>query len=406
MSTGSSASGVIRRLLGGKVESAARPLIFAVLIGSTARAVMITFTSIWAIRQLLATDRELSVAYAVAGVTAALVGYAAGVVADRLGGRNVLLTGWSLQAVVFACFALTGQNVLVGLLLIVCTTALATLCATASQTVVTELVPLERRTSGFAALRLGQNLGYALGPPVGALLLSFGWPVMFAVVALVAAAAAATVALEVPNRASSSPTRPSTPHAPLRTILTDTRFVWLYIASCLAMIVYSAEAVLLPVSLTEAHDLSPQTWGLLAVITPVLVIALQLRVVEWFRRVPLTTQVAVAVLLMGLPFLLLPVSSAVIAVSTMLVLYTVGEVLWAPAAQSLVSSHASAAHQSAYLGAFAATLPIGLSIGPLIGFQVRAAWGTPLCGRSTASSLRWQQECTSAAPRSLHRGGR
>lgn len=108
MSTGSSASGVIRRLLGGKVESAARPLIFAVLIGSTARAVMITFTSIWAIRQLLATDRELSVAYAVAGVTAALVGYAAGVVADRLGGRNVLLTGWSLQAVVFACFALTG----------------------------------------------------------------------------------------------------------------------------------------------------------------------------------------------------------------------------------------------------------------------------------------------------------
>jgi len=366
---------VIRRLLGGEIEPATRPLILAVLIGSTARAVMITFTSIWAIQQLLATDRELSVAYAVAGVTAALIGYAAGVLADRIGGRNVLLTGWSLQTVVFACFALTGHNVLFGLFLIVCTTSLATLCATASQTVVTELTPSERRTSGFAVLRLGQNLGYALGPPAGALLLSFGWPVMFAAVALIAAAAAVTVALRLPTRAEPSTTQRSNQRAPLRTILTDTKFVWLYIASCLAMIVYSAEAVLLPISLTETHGLSPQTWGLLAVITPVLVITLQLRVVEWLRRVPLPTQVAIAVLLMGGPFLLLPISSAIIIVAMMMVLYTMGEIIWAPAAQSLVSRHASADHQGAYLGAFAATLPIGLSLGPLIGFQIRAAWG-------------------------------
>jgi len=359
---------VVHRLLGGRIEPSVRPLVVAVLLGSLARSVLISFTGIWAMTWLLATDRQLGVAYAVAGVTAALAGYGAGLLADRLGGRRVLLAGWVAQTACLAGFAIMGREVAVGLSLIVLTTSLATFSATASQTVVTELLPAGSRTSGFAALRLGQNLGYATGPPAAALVLPLGWPVVFGLVTAVAASTAATVFFRVPAR-------PPTHREKVRraSILGDRTFTRLYVAGCLAMIAYSAGIVLLPVSLTEQHGVTPQTWGLLAVINPVLVIALQLRVVTWLSGVPLPTQAAVAVLLMGLPFLLLPLSIAAIAAA--LVLFTVGEVIWAPAAQSMVTEHAPPGRQGAYLGAFATTLPVGLAAGPMIGFQARAAWG-------------------------------
>ena len=362
---------VVHRLLGGRIEPSVRPLVVAVLFGALARSVLISFTGIWAMTWLLATDRQLGVAYAVAGVAAALAGYGAGVLADRLGGRRVLLAGWVAQTVCLAGFVLVGRDVAAGLCLIVLTTSLATFSATAGQTLVAELLPAGERTSGFAATRLGQNLGYATGPPVAALVLPLGWPVVFGLVTVVAALTAGIVFLRVPA-GSLARDRKAT-RAPIRTIVTDRTFGRMYVAGCLAMVVYSAGIVLLPVSLTEQHGVSPRTWGLLAVINPVLVIALQLRVVARLRPVPLPTQAAAAVLLMGLPFLLLPLSIAAIAAA--LVLFTLGEVIWAPAAQSMVTDHAPAGRQGAYLGAFAATLPVGLAAGPMIGFQVRAAWG-------------------------------
>jgi predicted MFS family arabinose efflux permease len=206
---------------------------------------------------------------------------------------------------------------------------------------------------------------------VAALVLPLGWPVMFALVSGTALVTAGTVFLRVPAASPGPVGRPR--RAPVRAILADRGFARLYVAACLSMVVYSAGIVLLPVSLTEAHGVSPRTWGLLAVINPVLVIALQLRVVTRLAAVPLPTQAAVAVLLMGLPFLLLPLSVA--AVVAALVLFTVGEVIWAPAAQTMVTDHAPPGRQGAYLGAFAATLPVGLAAGPMIGFQTRAVWG-------------------------------
>lgn len=362
---------VTQRLLGGRIEPSVRPLVAVVLLGSLARSVLVGFTGIWATTWLLATDRQLGVAYAVAGVTAAVAGYGAGVLADRSGGRRVLLCGWLAQTACLAGFAVVGRDVPAGLCLIVLTTSLATFSATASQTVVTEVLPAGHRTSGFAALRLGQNLGYAVGPPLAALVLPLGWPVVFAVVAAVAVCTATTVFLRVPAGPGGS-SRGSA-RAPLRMILTDRGFARLYAAGCLSMIVYAAGIVLLPVSLTESHGVSPRLWGLLAVINPVLVIALQLRVVTRLAAVPLPVQAAAAVLLMGLPFLLLPLSIA--AVAAALVLFTLGEVIWAPAAQTMVTDHAPPGREGAYLGAYAATLPIGLAAGPMIGFQTRAAWG-------------------------------
>lgn len=362
---------VVQRLLGGRIERSVRPLVVVVLLGSLARSVLISFTGIWAMTWLLATDRQLGAAYAVAGVVAALAGYGAGVLADRWGGRRVLLLGWLAQTLCLAGFALTGRDVAVGLCLIVLTTSLATFSATASQTVVTEVLPTGERPSGFAALRLGQNLGYATGPPAAALALPLGWPVVFTLVAVVALLTTGTVFLRLPPGSAGRSQQPT--RAPVRTILTDRGFARTYVAGCLAMIVYSAGIVLLPVSLTESHGVSPRTWGLLAMINPVLVVALQLRVVTRLAAVPLRTQAAAAVLLMGLPFLLLPLSIA--ATAAALVLFTLGEVIWAPAAQTMVAGHAPSGRQGAYLGAFAATLPIGLAAGPLIGFQTRAAWG-------------------------------
>jgi MFS family permease len=78
---------------------------------------------------------------------------------------------------------------------------------------------------------------------------------------------------------------------------------------------------------------------------------------------------------MGTPFLLVAVSTALPLLILMLLLFVLGEMLWGPPAQGLVARLAPEDMRGAYFGASGATWPAALALGPLIGLQVRGAFG-------------------------------
>jgi dipeptide/tripeptide permease len=78
---------------------------------------------------------------------------------------------------------------------------------------------------------------------------------------------------------------------------------------------------------------------------------------------------------MGVPFLLLPVYDALPVIVGVLVLFVIGEMLWVPSSQSIVSRLAPADIRGAYLGAFGSTAAFGFAFTPFIGLQVRSSFG-------------------------------
>jgi dipeptide/tripeptide permease len=131
----------------------------------------------------------------------------------------------------------------------------------------------------------------------------------------------------------------------------------------------------LPISLTTSHGMSPSTWGFLIVINPILVTLFQMRLIRWTAAYSAAAKLAVGLPLMGLPFLLLSISSSIGMAALVLFLFVIGEMLWVPSSQSVVSRLAPADLRGAYMGAFSMMGSAGWALAPFLGLHVRASAG-------------------------------
>jgi dipeptide/tripeptide permease len=138
---------------------------------------------------------------------------------------------------------------------------------------------------------------------------------------------------------------------------------------------YVAFETLLPISVTTTHNLAPAAWGFLMILNPIFVTVFQLRLTRRVREVPASVKLAVALPMMGLPFLLLNASGSIATVAVVILVFVVGEMLWVPTSQAVVAALAPADIRGAYMGAFGGTWSVGWAATPFLGLQVRHAYG-------------------------------
>jgi dipeptide/tripeptide permease len=86
-------------------------------------------------------------------------------------------------------------------------------------------------------------------------------------------------------------------------------------------------------------------------------------------------KLASAILLMGLPFLVLTQTGRVPIVAAVIFVFVIGEMLWIPTSQAVVARIAPPDIRGAYMGAFGSTFAIGFALTPFVGLQVRGAAG-------------------------------
>jgi hypothetical protein len=178
----------------------------------------------------------------------------------------------------------------------------------------------------------------------------------------------------LPRYGDYAPEEPPTRHS-FGVIVRDRPFLLFLVSSALAWLVYVSFEVVLPISLVQAHGLAAPTWGALVIVNPIVVTLFQLRLIRLVRPVPAALKLAVALPLMGFPFLLLRVVDAVPAVALMILVFVVGEMLWVPTSQTIVAGLAPEDVRGAYMGAFGSMGAIGFALGPFLGLQIRAAYG-------------------------------
>jgi predicted MFS family arabinose efflux permease len=363
-----------RLIWGDDVERALRPLLIVGFVGSLAGSACWTFVGIWAIDELDATSRELGLYFVVAAVVSAGMGYFGGHISDHLGRRPVILVGWSLTALVPLSWTLVDDmQTAIPLLLLI--SLFAPVAMAATQALVADVVPAERHEHSYASLRVANNLGVTLGPPIGgALLLTGRYDVLWIGVTLVGALVAFLAWRLLPSRGEYTPEEPPS-RGSFGVIRRDRAFLVFLVSMVLANLVYFAFEVVLPISAVDSHGLSPAAWGFLVVINPALVTFFQLRLTRRVERFPAAPKLALAMLLMGWPFLLLSVNASIAVMALVILIFVIGEMLWIPTSQAIVAGLAPADLRGAYMGAFASTSSAGFALGPFIGLQIRGGYG-------------------------------
>ncbi|MEJ7568780.1 MAG: MFS transporter [Gaiellaceae bacterium] len=360
---------------GGEIDRALRPVLAVALAGSIAGSSLFTFMGIWAIKELGASGRSLGATFLVGAILAAAGGYLGGHLSDHFGRRRLILAGWGGWVLYTPFFLLAGENLLLGLGLMAGVGVFGAIGGAADQAMVADLVPPEKHEAAYASVRVASNLGVTLGPPLGGLMILVGdWNGLFVGVSLLAAGAAALAYRFIPARGAYSPEAPPQ-RGSFGVIAHDRVFLVFLFSGMLAFLVYVAYEVALPISLTDTHGLSPTLWGFLVIINPALVTFFQLRLTRRVSGIPAAPKLVVAMLLMGFPFLLLSVSSAIPVIAFMITVFVVGEMLWVPTSQSVVAALAPEDVRGAYMGAFSSTAAAGFALAPFFGLQVRDAFG-------------------------------
>ena len=366
---------LFRLVWGADVDRALRPVLAVNLASSMGGSTVWSFVGIWAIRHLHARQSTVGVVFLISAMVGVLAGYAGGHLSDHVGRRPLILVSWACQVVLVLGFLAAGGSEPTGLGLMCLGGLVFQIGSASSQAMIADLVPRERHEQAYAAVRVASNLGVTLGPPIGGLFLALGsWSALFGGAACLFFGGFVLALRYLPRHGDYAPEEPPTRHS-FGVIVRDRPFLLFLVSSALAWLVYVSFEVVLPISLVQAHGLAPATWGFLVVVNPIVVTLFQLRLTRLLRPVPAALKLAVALPLMGFPFLLLRVVDAVPAVALMILVFVVGEMLWVPTSQTIVAGLAPEDVRGAYMGAFGSMAAIGFALAPFLGLQIRATYG-------------------------------
>jgi MFS family permease len=365
---------VMRLVWGDDVDEALRPVLGVTFAGSAAGSATWSFMAIWAVEELGA-KAALPLAFLVGAVLSGLSGFAGGYLSDRIGRRRVILIGNGIMVGYPLLLLALSDAKWAGLAALALAGVFGSLGGSVSQAMVADLVAPERRQGAFASVRVAANMGVVIGPPLGGLLLVLGsWSALFPCVAVLSGIAWFIAYRYLPHRGAFAPDGPPE-RGSLSVILSDRRFLIFLGSAVFAWLTYVAYEVVLPVSLVDGYGYPPSAWGFLVWINPLLVALFQVRLTRLATPLPAAPKLVLALLVMGLPFLLLVWTHSLAAILFVLVVFVIGEMLWVPTSQAVVAQLAPADIRGAYMGAFGSAPAIGFALAPLIGLQMRNSFG-------------------------------
>ena len=366
---------IFRLIWGTDFDPEIRPLLAVGFTGTVAGSTLFVFLGIWAIKHLGASQVQLSVALLLGAVTAIGAGWLGGHVSDHIGRRPVMLVAAAAFTVSPLLLIGVGHHVVAGLIVLGSFYVFGAMFNAAQYALVADLLPPDRREAGYASLRVANNLGVCFGPPLGGLLLLGNAWTRLDLGAFAVGLLAFVIAVQfVPRRGLHAPeTAPQ--RSAVAAVIRDHPFLLFVGSSVLASMTYVAFDSLLPISLATSHGIAPAVWGFLVILNAGFVTFGQLRLTRAVAHISPAVKLAVAMPLMGFPFLLLSVNDNVVFVAVLMVIFVLGEMLWVPTSQTVVARFAPPDIRGAYMGVYGSASQAAWALTPFAGLQVRHAFG-------------------------------
>jgi MFS family permease len=333
----------------------------------------------------LTTERALSAStaglligfYGLGSVVGSLAG---GVAADRRGAKPTLVAGsfgaafaTLLLGLSHGAPTLTAMIFLVGLF--------GGVMRPATSALVVELVPAKSRVRVFALNYWAMNLGFAVACVCAGFATIAGYTTLFLIDAASTLACALMVHFLVRDPAERSQRVPGAKRGVVWSKriaiylrpLHDPLFAAAVAMSVVTTALLQQLTATLPLAM-RASGHSPATYGIVAALNGVLVCGLQIPLSSLLSRKPLVLSLSIGALLMGIGFGLTAVVHSVTGYAAALVIWTIGEIVAAPALPALVSYLAPEGEGGRYQGMLNAAWSLGAILGPVLGTAAFAAW--------------------------------
>lgn len=337
------------------------------------------FLAIYMTRQGFSpTQAGLAVSsYGAGHIFAAMLG---GHLADRIGRRNTIAL--SMFASAAAMMALSQARSLPAILTLSFLVGLvAELYRPAATALLGDLVAPEQRIAAFGMYRFAINLGFAVGPATAGFLADRSFFYVFLGDAITSFLYGVVALLFLPHGVRSTGTGEK-PGEGLRVALADRTFVYFLAATlCMTWIEFQLHSTL-PLHIS-IMGFSPATYGMLISINGVMIVLFELGITAWTQRMPAQPLIALGYGLTALGFALTGLASGIPMLVVTVVIWTMGEMIYAPVTGAFVTGLAPERFRGRYMGIWHSTWSAGMVLGPTMGTWIyerspNALWLTTL----------------------------
>lgn len=349
-------------------------ILFAVLLVNASGWMVLFFLSLYLTRQLGYSIAQAGRAISVFGLGSLAGTYLGGWLSDRIGSTNVQ------KLSLFFCgvfYIILGQlHSLWSIYSMIFILALASgLMFPANATSMARLCPPEVTTKGFALNRLANNIGATIGPAVGGMLALRNYVLLFWVDGLTCLAAFIVFILlwkrpEEHLRVVAGEENPSG-RSPWR----DVPFLLLLPIIVIWGAIFFQLIATFPLYMREVYGLAENRIGQLIIINTLMIITLEMILIHWIGKRPLTRFIAISFFLTGLGFALMPLGRGFLYAALTVAVWTTGEMLSMPLLGSLIAVRAGPGSQGRYMGLFTFSFSLSMIIGPMVGTAVYDAYG-------------------------------
>jgi MFS family permease len=251
----------------------------------------------------------------------------------------------------------------------------------AAAALLTDLTPAGERIPAFALNRLAINLGFAAGPAVAGLLAERSFFLLFLGDALTSAAFGVIALTTLPEGVRVRRGEERRGEA-VRTMLRDRAFVFFLVSSVLGAFVYFQSQTTFPLHV-RASGLSDSDYGLLISLNGLAIVLFELPLVAITQRFPYRPVLTVGSLLVGLGFALNAVANDLPELALTVLIWTLGEIIYAPVASAYVADIAPEHLRGRYQGAWGLTWGLAYVFAPAVGAAI-FAWSADglwlICG--------------------------
>jgi MFS family permease len=340
------------------------------MVGAAGFSVVMPFLAIYLHDRVGVPMSYVGLIFLASSATGAIGQVAGGEIADKFGRKNVMVFAQGTRAGIFVIISLviaTQMDLLLIAVLVICSSLVGNIFEPASNAMIADVVSPGKRLEAYGLLRIGVNIGWALGPLIGGFLAAVSYSSLFLLTAVTSGTVALIMTLGVEESMRGGGAREGFSFRDLGRIRGNKRFVFFCAMSFLLFIVVAQMSTTYSVFSTDVVGVSEVEIGYLFTINGVLVVLLQLPMARYLTKFKMSTVIAVGALVYAAGYFLVAFAQDFLFLAFCMFVITMGENTTSPSSMNLVANMSPEKERGRYMGIFGLSTSFGYSLAPFIG---------------------------------------
>jgi len=333
-------------------------------------SLLFPFFALYITRKFEVGMTEVGGLFAIFFISGFIGAFPGGALTDRFGRKGIII--FSLIATSFSTLLMGFVNEFQFFLIVAFISGIFTdVGGPAYEAVFMDLLPEEKRASGFGIRRVAFNLAVVIGPAIGGFIAARSYLALFIIDAVVSAIVALMVFLLIPE------TKPVTAEgkeqeSTVQTfkgyfqVLKDGKFMAFTGVCLLIWLVYMNMNTTLGVFLRDQHGVPESGYGWLISINAAMVVLLQFPITRRIEKSPPMLMMAVGAFFVAFGLLLYGFVSTFWLFAVAMAILTVGEMVTVPVANAVVAKFSPEEMRGRYNFIYGNSWGISFAVGPYL----------------------------------------